>query len=255
MSRGSDGGAGKGLAFLVVVVIGLLTMIPKPVWIALGVIAAIVGVVSLAVWAVNAHHERRIAAAERARVEQAAQALALKQDRIRTLGADNAALVEQAEAAVRQVAASEAARAGWLGDVDFTEDIHAVVDNLRRAHALRNVAAELSALDTPNSDDRRLLAEANTTAAHLEGAAFERVELIGRCAREAALIDESLRTERRNAETAEQRAELHAKLSAMLYGIEATPDTLQRSSAIDAVMSRVQAYREIKQQIYRARES
>ena len=35
--------------------------------------------------------------------------------------------------------------------------------------------------------------------------------------------DESLRTEREDARTAEQRAELHAKLSSMLYGIEAAP--------------------------------
>lgn len=39
----------------------------------------------------------------------------------------------------------------------------------------------------------------------------------------------------------------------MLYGIEATPDTTPTDSAADAVMARVQAYREIKNQIQRAR--
>ena len=99
-----------------------------------------------------------------------------------------------------------------------------------------------------------ILAEAKTTAANLERAAIERVELIGKCAAEAGLIDESLRTEREDARVAEQRAELHAKLSAMLYGIEVAPDTTPRDSAVEAVMARVQAYREIKNQIELARD-
>jgi len=79
------------------------------------------------------------------------------------------------------------------------------------------------------------------------------VELIGKCAMEAQRIDKSLRTEREDARLAEQRAELHAKLSAMLYGIEATQDVGPTDSAADAVMARVQAYREIKNQILVAR--
>ena len=39
----------------------------------------------------------------------------------------------------------------------------------------------------------------------------------------------------------------------MLYGIEATPDTTPMDSAVEAVMARVQAYREIKNQIQQAR--
>ena len=39
----------------------------------------------------------------------------------------------------------------------------------------------------------------------------------------------------------------------MLYGIEAAPDTTPADSAVEAVMARVQAYREIKQQIDHAR--
>jgi hypothetical protein len=109
-------------------------------------------------------------------------------------------------------------------------------------------------LDKPSVDDRRILAEAKTTAANLESAAIERAELIAKCATEAHLIDESLRNERADARTAEQRADLHGKLSAMLYGIEATPDTTQTDSAADAVMARVQAYREIKNQIQRGRD-
>ena len=157
-------------------------------------------------------------------------------------------------AAVRQVGASEAARTGWLGDVDFTADIQQITDNFQKAHALRKVADELSALDKPSPDDRRILAEAETTVANLELAAVERVELIGKCATEARLIDKSLSDERKDARTAEQRAELHAKLSGLLYGIEAAPDTTPTDSAADAVMARVQAYREIKSQIQQARD-
>ncbi|CQD07972.1 hypothetical protein BN970_01536 [Mycolicibacterium conceptionense] len=113
---------------------------------------------------------------------------------------------------------------------------------------------KLSALDKPSAEDRAILAEAKTTAANLERAAIERVELVGKCAKEAQLIDVSLRTEREDARLAEQRAELHAKLSAMLYGIEATPAATQQDSAVDAVMARVQAYREIKNQIQQARD-
>jgi hypothetical protein len=81
------------------------------------------------------------------------------------------------------------------------------------------------------------------------------VELIEKCANEARLIDKSLSDEREDARTAEQRAELHAKLSALLYGIRAMPDnTTTDSAAVDAVMARVQAYREIKNQIQQFRD-
>jgi hypothetical protein len=40
----------------------------------------------------------------------------------------------------------------------------------------------------------------------------------------------------------------------MLYGIEAAPDTTPADSAADAVMARVQAYREIKSQIQQFRD-
>jgi hypothetical protein len=61
------------------------------------------------------------------------------------------------------------------------------------------------------ADDRKIRAEAKTAAANLECAAIERVELIGKCATEARLVDESLSNERKDTRTAEKRAELHAK--------------------------------------------
>ena len=73
--------------------------------------------------------------------------------------------------------------------------------------------------------------------------------MIKKCALEVELIDKSLHDERQEAKTAGQRAELSAKLSAMLYGIEATPDVKPTETATDAVIARVWAYREIKNQI------
>lgn len=257
----SAGGVVGGLIFGVIV---LISLVPKPVWIALGVVVAASVLIWIVVKAVDAVEKSRAESQERARVERAAQAAAAKRDReerarkekqqrIDTLGKQNASLVESALSAVKQVAASEAARAGWLGDVDFSADIDAITDGFAKAHALRAATGQLSGLDKPNNDDRRILAEARTTTANLERAAIERVELIVKCANEAKLIDKSLSSERDDARVAEQRAELHGKLSAMLYGVEATTDSTPTNSAVDAVMARVQAYREIKSQIERAR--
>lgn len=98
-------------------------------------------------------------------------------------------------------------------------------------------------------------AEAQQAATELESTASRMVTLIGNCAAEAWQIDESLRQEREEAHTAQQRAELHGQLSAMLYGIEATPGTPESESAAGRVMARVAGYREIKQQITQTREA
>lgn len=145
------------------------------------------------------------------------------------------------------------AREGWLGDVDFTADLGGITQNFRKVHALRTEVEKLTALDNPSADDRRVLADANVTIAKLEQAAFLRVELIKKCATEAQLIAKSLHDERQEVKTAGQREESNAKLSAMLYGIEATPDAMPTEAATDVVMVRVQAYREIKNQIQCAR--
>ena len=262
MSRGSEKiGCGTVLGVLF-----LIAVIPKPVWITLGILAGVAVLVGVISWAVTENDKRLAAKRERERAEQAARVAAakrervekarrLKQRRIKALGKENTARLESALAAVKQVGASEAARAGWLGDIDFAADIRGITDKFRQAHALREVVDKLSALDKPNQDDRRILSEARATVADLERAACERVELIEQCATQARLIDKSLQEERDDARTAEQRAELHAKLSAMLYGIEAAPDTAPTDSAADAVMARVQAYLEIKNQIQQARDS
>ena len=259
--KGSDSAVGG-----IVGVIILIAIVPRQVWIVLGVTIGVAILVWLIYKAMAAYEAHRIEAAEQARIREAAYAARAKQERdeavrnarqrlIETLGEKNAGLVHSAQTAITRVEASEAARAGWLGEVDFTTDIRAITDKFQKAHALRLVAKDLGALDKPSADDRLILAEANTTIANLESAAIERVELIQRCASEARLIDESLRTERVDAKTAEQRAQLHAKLSAMLYGIEATPEFAPSDSAADAVMARVQAYQEIKREIMRVRDA
>lgn len=253
-AKKSSGGAdGVGVAIFVVIV--LIAMIPKSVWVALGiaVVVAIVGTIiyQIAV-GVKTHRIAKAAEAQRQRQEQLRRE---KQRRIEALGKQNAALVDSALSAVAQVAASEAARAGWLGDIDFSADIKGITDNFEKAHSLRAVTNDLSALKKPSADDRKIIAEARTTIANLERAAIERVELIQKCATEAKLIDQSLHTERVDAVVAEQRAELHAKLSAMLYGIEATPEAVPTDSAVEAVMARVQAFREIKNQIQQIRDA
>ncbi|TRW81261.1 hypothetical protein FK535_17565 [Mycolicibacterium sp. 018/SC-01/001] len=265
MSKGSDD-LGKGIGGLIVVIFVLIALVPKEVWIFLGALAVAAFLIGVTVWGINSHRKAQAAADERLRAERKsreaaakrerrARALKAKQQRIRDLGQENAAFVESTLASVRRLVASEAARDGWLGDVDFTADITAITENFKRAHSLRHVAEKLASLDDPSEDDRKLLAEAMQTIGRLESAAGERVALIERCAAEATLIDKSLEDERKDARTAEQRAELHGQLSAMLYGIEATPDTTITGSAADGVMARVMAYREIKNQIQLARDS
>jgi hypothetical protein len=248
--KSSSEGSGAGvIGFAVLFIIGLLMKIPPEVWIGLGVVVAVIAVMGLIAWAVSAAAKRREAAEQQAVVDRAARAKQEKKARLDTLGKANASLVESALASVQQVTESEAARDGWLGDVDFTADLQGITDCFAKAHALREVANRLTRLQTPSAHDRTLLAEARTTIANLETTAIERVELIGECAREAKLVDASLRAEREEARAAGQRAELHAELSAMLYGAVAIPSSAPTSSAADAVLARVQAYREIKKQI------
>src|SRR6478752_4079725 len=150
MSSKRSSGGSTGVGCLVFVVIVLVAMVPKPVWVFLGVLVGAALLIWLISWIVSSEQKRRAAAEERARVERAEKAAAAKrereerarkekQHRIDTLGKDNAAVVESALRAVNQVTASEAARAGWLGDVDFTADIKGITDNFEKAHALRGV--------------------------------------------------------------------------------------------------------------------
>ena len=72
------------------------------------------------------------------------------------------------------------------------------------------MAGQLSVLDNPNADDRKLLAEAKTTVATFEAAAFERIELITKCRREAENIDNSRQEREGRPHRRAARAELQA---------------------------------------------
>jgi hypothetical protein len=211
-------------------------------------------IVSIPVYVDN-KAQRRARNEYRRAIEKEQHELRRRADTARTLGPRYASIVEATLAKVRHdIGDSEAASAGLLGDIDFEADIQGITDNLRKAHELQKVADGLAALDKPGADDRKLLAEANGTVEKLETAALKRVDLIAQCATEAQLVDKSLHDERQEAKTSAQRAELQAKLAAMLYGIEATPDTTPADSAADAVLLRVRAYREIKNQIRSVRD-
>ncbi len=254
MAGGKEANSGCAGVIGIVLVIGLISMIPVQVWIGLGIAAGVAVVVWIGKVIAEAVSKGRAesAAAEVARRRE--QEAAIKRQRIAELGATNAQCVETALAAVQRVADSEAAREGWLGDVDFDADIAGIVAEFRRVHELREVAGRLGALDDPSADDRRLLDEARTTASSIEQSATGRALLIFRCADEARQIDESLRREREEAQTAQQRAQLHAELNAMLYGAASSPQAAAADSAADRVMARVAGYREIKQQIIAARD-
>lgn len=260
----AGGGGGGGFAGFIALLV-LIAIVPKPVWIGLGITAGAALVGWLVFSIAKGVEQYRAEAAERKRLQQIADAAAAKkarqdraryerQHRIATLGAKNAELVESAIAKAALVAASEAAREGWLGDTDFGTDIAEITAQFEKAYALRQVAHDLNVLPNPSDDDRRLLEDARATYSNLEAAAGARVDLIAQCSTEAHRIDVSLQQERDAARTAEQRAQLHGRLSAMLYGIEAIPNTPRTDSAADRVMARVEAYREIKKQIQLARD-
>jgi len=242
-----------GIIFVIAIVAALSGGLPRPL-VAIIVVGFLLFALGKVSWEAIQHY--RIEFARSIQVKREAQEAAAKDERskrkqrlVAELGSKNAALVESAEAAVKRVTDSEAACADWLGDVDFTADIAAITDSLRKEHELSDVAEQLSTLANPSANDREILADARRTAADLAATASNRIKLIQQCAAEAELVDDSLRQERDDAWTAEQRAELQAKLSSMLYGIEATPSMDTGSAAADSVIARVQGYREVKNQI------
>lgn len=142
MSKKSSDGSNV-IGGLIVFVVVLIALVPKPVWIALGVIVGAIIVTWVVYRIVTAVEAGRAAEAERLRIERAEQAgvakrereervRKAKQQRIDTLGKQNAARVESALRAVRQVKSSEAARAGWLGDVDFSADLKSITENFKK---------------------------------------------------------------------------------------------------------------------------
>ena len=197
------------------------------------------GLVSLAGWAWLKEKQKKDAAR---RLEL------LNQQRKREFGTAGARLYEQADASVSMIAASEAARTGWLGDpadFDFRADLEAIAANLRRAEKIRTVTADASSIRDFSPTDKQMLQDAKAEIAKLESSVKQRVELIGKCAQQAADIDRALRVERESVVMAKRREELRGRLGPILYESQPMPSDSPSESA-DVVTARAAAFHELK---------
>lgn len=198
--------------------------------------------IALAAVPLGRWYDKRRRAAEEERL-----ALEARQ-RLRDFGAAGARLYGQAEASVASIAASEAARAGWLGnpaDFDFRADLDAIAVNLRPAEEIRKVQAEGASIKHLTAADKKMLDDAQRAITRLETAAKERVRLIGECARQAADIDRQLADDRERGVMAKRREDLRSRLGPMLYGTSNIPADIPSESA-DVVNARAAAFRELR---------
>ena len=197
------------------------------------------GLVSLAGWAWLKEKQQQ---------DEARRLELLKQQRKREFGSAGARLYEQADASVSTIAASEAARTGWLGDptdFDFRADLEAIAANLRRAEQIRTVTADASSIRDFSQADKQMLHDAKVEIAKLENSVKQRVELIGKCAQQAADIDRALREERESGVMANRREDLRGRLGPILYGSQKMPIDGPSESA-DVVTARAAAFHELK---------
>lgn len=173
----------------------------------------------------------------------------LTQQRQREFGSAGASLYERADEWVSMIAASEAARTGWLGnpaDFDFRADLEeAIAANLRRAEKIRTVTADASSIREFSQADQQMLHDAKVEIAKLETSVTQRVELIGKCAEQAADIDRALREERESVVMAKRREDLRGRLGPILYGSQQMPIDSPSESA-DVVTARATAFHELK---------
>ena len=172
----------------------------------------------------------------------------LAQQRKREFGSAGARLFEQADASVSNIAASEAARTGWLGDpadFDFRADLEAIAANLRRAEKIRTVTADASSIRDFSEADKQMLHDAKVEIAKLKNSVKQRVDLIGKCEQQAADIDRALREERESDVMAKRREDLRGRLGPILYGSQKMPIDSPSESA-DVVTARAAAFHELK---------
>lgn len=186
-------------------------------------------------------------ARNRQRPNQSMQESADQIERVENLGAEGAMLYGRAESTIHRIMMTEAARSGWLGDLqkaDFGADLEAIAANSRSAKELSQLIKELSAIAHPNADDRALLDQARIKITELDRSSRERVELLDKCWAKAKLIDVSIREEREQAAIAEMRDDVHGRMAAVLYDADARSD--RPSSAAERVLAFEAAYREVK---------
>jgi len=190
-----------------------------------------------------------VARLDESREKERARRLELeKQQRLVDFGEEGARLYEQAAASVAQIAGSEAARAGWLGDpsdFDFRSDLAAMAANLRRAEEIRKVREEGASITHLTAADAKMLEDARRAIAALGSAAKERSRLIGECALQAADIDAQLADDRERGVSAKRREDLRNRLGPMLYGTQNIPAESPSESA-DVVKARAAAFRELR---------
>lgn len=172
----------------------------------------------------------------------------LKEQRKREFGSAGTRLYEEADAAVSTILGSEAARTGWLGDpadFDFRADLEAIAASLRRAEKIRTVTADASSIRDFSQADKQMLHDAKAEIDKLQSAVGQRVELMGKCAQQAAGIDRALGEERERDVMAKRREELRGRLGPILYGSQKVPIDSPSESA-DTVTARAAAFHELK---------
>lgn len=192
--------------------------------------------------------ERRRVAELQRRVEQRKRR---ERQRVERLGTDGLKKLVQAKDAVKRIGATEAAREGWLGDsrdISFSADLRLTEDQLAQIVTLRAKIGKAKRLPYGTDADKQMIKEAEAAAKRLETAVRERIKVIEGCARQAEEVDAILRDQRHRADVASQRDELRAQLAAMLSGVELAAQN-QPSDSADAVLARVEAFRELKDSI------
>jgi len=180
--------------------------------------------------------------------DEARRLALLKQQRKQEFGSAGARLYALAEASVATIAASEAARTGWLGDpgdFDFRADLETIAATLRRAEKIRTVTADASSIRDFNQADIQMLNDAKLEIAKLQSSVKQRVELIGKCAQQASDIDGALREERESDVMAKRREDLRGRLGPILYGSQTLPID-SPSESVDVVTARAAAFHELK---------
>ncbi len=192
--------------------------------------------------------ERRRLAERKRRVEQRQRR---ERERVERLGKDGLKKLVQIKGAVKRIGETEAAREGWLGDtrdISFSANLRLIEDQLEQIVTLRAKTGKSKRLPHATEADKQMIKEAEAAAKRLEAAVRERIRAIEGCARKAEEVDDILREQRHRADVASQRDELRGQLAAMLAGVELTSES-QPSESADAVMARVEAFRELKDSI------
>lgn len=194
-------------------------------------------------------HDRNRPQRERAKLEQRRDAARRRLDEF---GADGAALLDEAEAAIARINGTRAATQGWLGRPDFTADVDMIAGSLRKITALRSASDEWAALPNPTAEDRAQIDDAQLAIGKLKAAVAERISILHDCADQAEEVDRALEQQHEHHVIEQRRDDLRGRLSALLTGT-AMASPAEPSEATDLVRSRVAAFHELEATIERHR--